>query len=427
MEILNIEKRIVLAMCADGGYHTVIDEGINEEHFILLPDVFQFIKQYVSKYGDTPTLSLLSENFKQTEWPDNSDVNEASESAVLYDIDQLKKARMKRKLIKAIEEAADYIEEEEPEQAMETMLTKLHSLKHEQLKGSVSITDGEAERRLSIYSDMVEQMNSAGMIGIPTGINTYDEKIGGWLNGQFVLFIGRLGVGKSWVLMYSAWTAWKKGYRVLYLSPEMTVEETEFRFDAINARNMEMDIKNSDLALAKLPDARLYKEYLNRLQGQNRRDFITADSDLNKRFTISGIQSMIFEYKPDVVCVDGVYLMGDEEGAEQSWQKMMHLGYGLKNIAMTNKVVVLASTQANREAAAKEFMTPKAHQIAYGDALAQAADKVFGIAQLEEGFIKIGTVKMRNGMWCPEIMIEFDVDSGNIKETDEIEPDGEYF
>jgi len=213
----------------------------------------------------------------------------------------------------------------------------------------------------------------------------------------------------------------------MYLSPEMTVEETEFRFDAINAHHMEVSIKNSDLTLAKLPDARLYKDYLAQLQGQNRRDFITADSDLNRRFTISGIQSMIFEYKPDMVCIDGVYLMEDEEGAEQSWQKMMHLGYGLKNLAMINKVVIMASTQANREAAAKEFMTPKAHHISYGDALAQAADRVFGIAMIDESTIKIGTIKVRSGKWCPELMIQFDVDSGDIKELAEVETEGDYF
>jgi len=300
--------------------------------------------------------------------------------------------------------------------ALDFLATKVVELKGiTEDRSHLSYTDRDAIKRADDFADRMIKANQERTLGIPTGITVFDKVTGGWMPGQLASIIGRLNEGKSWLLMFFCIEAYKSGSSILFLSPEMTVQETELRFDTL----LSQSFRNTDLTLGRQTiDVQEYKAFLEELQ--ERSDWITYDSiPGGKPFTLSSIQALTNLHKPDVLAIDGIPLIADELGAEQSWQKMINVGYGLKGIAINYGVVVLSTSQATRESADKGI--PKLHQISYGDALAQACDKVIGIHKVSPTKVKMSMPKNRGGKVIGEFYIHFDVDVGKISMLEESE------
>jgi hypothetical protein len=91
------------------------------------------------------------------------------------------------------------------------------------------------------------------------------------------------------------------------------------------------------------------------------------------RSGIQSLQSKIEEFEPTIVFADSVYLMkamNNKEGA--FWQDVAEIAYGLKELAMVNKIPIIATSQANRKGEDTKGSTMA--EIAYGDTFAQACD-----------------------------------------------------
>jgi replicative DNA helicase len=281
----------------------------------------------------------------------------------------------------------------------------------------LSYTDKNATVRAEALADRMIKANQELTLGIPTGIPILDSVTGGWLPGQFASIIGRMNEGKSWLLMAFCVEAYKHGAKILFLSPEMTKDETELRFDTLMSRRF----KNTDLTLGKPTiDVEEYKDFLTELE--ERSDWITYDSvPGGKSFTVSNIQALVNLHKPDLLAIDGIPLIGDDLVGSESWQKMLGVCYGLKGIAVNHGVIVLSTSQANRDSAQYKGI-PKLENISYGEALAQAADAIVSLRLVKPTRVKIGMPKNRGGKIIGEFYLNFDVDNGIIEQlSDEVE------
>ena len=68
--------------------------------------------------------------------------------------------------------------------------------------------------------------------GIPTGIQQFDQLVGGLTKGEFGVIAGKPGIGKTAMMVSFAAHAWLQGYNVLYATIEMPKSPIEFRLDA---------------------------------------------------------------------------------------------------------------------------------------------------------------------------------------------------
>jgi replicative DNA helicase len=255
-------------------------------------------------------------------------------------------------------------------------------------------------------------------IGLKTGLSFFDDNMIGWLPGNLIAIIGRPGIGKSWLLMYLACFAYYfGGARVAYLSPEMAIPEVEDRWDTIKSAFEGEGFSNESLTSGKV-NLPKYKKYLESTSKRN--DWVTLDSNEGKAFSLASAQSIVDEFQPDLVCVDGLILMDSgNAGDGESWEAMRKLAYGLKNIAQNNKIVIMAASQAGRNAAGA---MPELHQIYGGDALAQAADVAIMVSDVAEAgneaeaFTRYITIpKRRSGKtFAKKMKLRFNVDRGSI-------------
>jgi predicted ATP-dependent serine protease len=221
--------------------------------------------------------------------------------------------------------------------------------------------------------------------------------------------VGRLGVGKSTLAQYLACQTYKTGKRVLFLSPEMSVDEVHLRWDTFMGKMNGYTFLNDKLQTGEV-NMKEYKKWLEEVKV--RKDWLTLDSANGKKFNVSNIKGFINEFSPDLVVVDGVALL--EGIGEQSWLKVMDVSYGLKSLAQNHKIVIMATMQANREV--KDDM-PRPDQVSFGDAFMQACDCGIFIQQnINKPDIRFITIpKRRNGKAInTAIQIDFDINSGMI-------------
>ena len=402
-------EQIVLSVTSDNQLAHLLKQGVDKSYFVQYPEIFEFVVNYFQKYSKIPAKTTMEKRF---------DFKFKLADDYEWYVDCLMESKVRRDLSAILDISIEHLENNAVD-ALDYLAGKITALKSSVGDNShMSYTDRDASKRADELADKMIRVNQDKVLGIPTGVEVFDTTAGGWMPGQLVSIVGRLNEGKSWLLMYFCVAAYKAGMKILFVSPEMTIDEMELRFDSLISRHF----SNMDLTLGRPGiDVDEYKKYLEKLE--KRDDWVTYDSiPGGKSFTISSLQGLVHLHKPDILAVDGIPLISDESGAETSWQKMANVGYGLKGIAMNNKIVVLSTSQANREAASDRAI-PKLHQISYGDALGQACDKVIGLVRISQDRIKIALLKNRGGRIIGEMHFNFKVDLGDISQYEPIGED----
>ena len=123
------------------------------------------------------------------------------------------------------------------------------------------------------------------------------------------------------------------------------------------------------------------------------------------------------KYSPDLVVVDGVYLLSDDS-TRAKWEQNDNLFKGLKNIAMAHEIPVFCTTQAGREAV-DLFKPPKLNQVANGDALVRASDIAFAMSKVEDEDNQryLYYMKQRDDVEIKDkSVLHWDVDIGDVQE-----------
>lgn len=257
----------------------------------------------------------------------------------------------------------------------------------------LSITDSSMNRRMEHYEVMAHDPGSRGIL---TGISYFDEKIKiGWKPGELIGVVGRTYIGKSWLLLFFGIAAWQTGKRVLFVSPEMSIEETEARFDGLIMAKNDLVIDVSHLYRGYVPSQQM-KEVAERVAASDR--WITYACSDEGRFGLGELARLIQQHHPDILIVDGLPLLESGNKRQQMWESIKDLSYGLKRLAVRANVAIIISHQANRSAH-NIARPPGLHEISLGDAFAQACDRLLALSrpQQQENILRITVQKFRKG------------------------------
>ena len=92
---------------------------------------------------------------------------------------------------------------------------------------------------------------------------------------------------------------------------------------------------------------------------------------------VSDVVAVIEREKPDLIVVDGAYLMEDEQGAREDWARITHITRDLKKVAKRLKKPILINTQADQRTTKKSG--PNLGDIKYSQAIAQDSDNVLAL------------------------------------------------
>ena len=130
------------------------------------------------------------------------------------------------------------------------------------------------------------------------------------------------------------------------------------------------------------------------------------------------INSLVRKHNPELVVIDGVYLISTGDKRQAVWEQSHSLFYGLKNLATATNTPIVVSTQATREAS-NMYTPPRADQVAFGDALIRASDVAISMCQLQNEDDKrvVQFQKYRDGKLAKEMTVmNWEVNNGDIKE-----------
>lgn len=358
------------------------------------------VKEYISTYGDFPLLSYISGEMHLNHLVDTS-LNGAPVPSIFESF--VKKTRInlvKRILEEEISRAAAYKEDVEPAR----ILTKLKALPSLDINAGGSLL---AEFDDDIFNPDLNE-------GIPTGLEMIDN-LGGFKKGNLITIVATPKTGKTTLMTQLAAKFYSEGYKVLFVTLEMSKQEIDEKTYSIIGEFDDMLLLNRSPLLKELKP-----RVFNRIQ--------YIDTIIGGVLTIKhGIgmtpEKLVFlqkeEFKNtgrpyDIVIVDGFYLM--PSSVEGIWQSVQHNVQVLKQFAMGNEEeglppsVVLCTSQL---VAGSDGMSPE--DVKKSKAIIEISNSLISLVKLDEtNRLRLQFLAQRRGPGHGYTDFNFDWSNGHI-------------
>lgn len=409
-EALDVEHRLICRILTEPeDWMTVANAAINPEFFQNPKHrkVWKRISEFYAQYHEVPSIPVLRQDFPKETYRFIK-VDESIE----YLIDEIRESRKAALIEQTMAEVAELWEIGDytaAERAMSAGNAAIHR--------AVPVADDmdltkTADERLAYYLE--RQDTDDGMIGIPTGYKSLDKATSGLQDEQLVVFTGFAKHGKSTVTLDVARAVHLAGKVVLYVNFEMSNREQGERYDA----------RRAGVSLTRLRNGTLDEKEWDRLERSVRTlaempNSFVLSADRSSTMTLSGIQAKVDQIRPDVVIVDGVYMMEDEQGeAKGSSQALTNITRGFKRMAQKNKIPIVITTQSLEWKAGKRGRLDRG-SVGYSSSFIQDADVLIGVERSEDD-PDIQTIKIMAARNCPpmDFYIRHDWDKGTVEELD---------
>jgi len=364
----NNEERLLSKAIRSRDIQPLLECGVQEDWFFndLNKQVWKFVSKHNEKYGEVPTAVTVRDNFPTY-------TLHAVEDSIEYLLDQLIEYRKRQKTIDALLEAQQAVSQQDHNTALQTMASAAQILMNDNQRDSTD--ENLSDHPMQRYDEYIAiKTRPNGLLGLSTGFKTIDEITSGVLKQQLWTIAAPPKTGKSVLAMQMAIRAQDENQRVMFQSFEMTAREMKTRYDAMRSH-----ISHKRLIMGALrPDEE--KSYLNHL-GMARDDFWMPDTVASR--TITGLCAKVEKYKPDILFVDGMYLMFDEEtGETESERSLRSLTRGMKRVAQRYDIPVVVSTQTLRSKMRGGKVT--ADSIGYTSSFLQDSDIVLVLQRQDE-------------------------------------------
>lgn len=364
----NNEERLLSKAIRSRDIQPLLECGVQEDWFFndLNKQVWKFVSKHNEKYGEVPTAVTVRDNFPTY-------TLHAVEDNIEYLLDQLIEYRKRQKTIDALLEAQQAVSQQDHNTALQTMASAAQILMNDSQRDSTD--ENLSDHPMQRYDEYIAiKTRPNGLLGLSTGFKTIDEITSGVLKQQLWTIAAPPKTGKSVLAMQMAIKAQDENQRVMFQSFEMTAREMKTRYDAMRSH-----ISHKRLIMGALrPDEE--KSYLNHL-GMARDDFWMPDTVASR--TITGLCAKVEKYKPDILFVDGMYLMFDEEtGETESERSLRSLTRGMKRVAQRYDIPVVVSTQTLRSKMRGGKVT--ADSIGYTSSFLQDSDIVLVLQRQDE-------------------------------------------
>jgi len=227
---------------------------------------------------------------------------------------------------------------------------------------------------------------TAKTLGLPTGLSDLDKILNGGLRRGGLITIGaRPGMGKS-ALAETIACNMSPDYSVLFLSMEMPETEVTERAVANWGK-----VSASRLATAAVLEDEWPKITLAAGQAQAANLFIDDQPGLTLLEVMTKARGVKRKHGLDVLIIDYLQLMAGSE--EKRYQQIEAITKGLKILAKTLNIAVLALSQFSREIEKRPNPRPKPSDFRDGGSIEQDSDVLLGLYREEQDKPDIETIK----------------------------------
>ena len=396
---MNNEAKLLSKVIEERSIGLVLERGINEEWFADANDkkIFTFVHDHYSKYQESPSIEVVVDNFPTYELL-------YVEDTIDYFIDRLVENRRKISIIRTLDSAITSLDKDKDHEgaliAMERGLIRLEE------EGLTQSNDLEITREAAnVLTEYEYRKKNPGMLGLATGFPTIDLSTSGLQPEQLVVIVAPPKTGKSQIALQMAVNVHKAGMVPMFQSFEMNNHEQSQRHDSMRAH-----ISNARLRRGKLQtteEAR-YKKMLSYMEQAHPFHLVDAVNGL----TIDSLLAKAEQLNPDILFVDGVYLMLDQvTGEANTPQALTNITRGLKRVAQRLNIPIVITTQTLLWKMKGGKVS--ADSIGYSSSFFQDSDVILGLEPVDgdESVRLLKVVQARN---CPpsETSITWNWDTG---------------
>ncbi len=402
-----VELQVLSKVLNDKSLSILELNNITSDYFITYQTEYDFIMDHVQRYGNVPDKETFISKF-----PDFTIVS-VSESDE-YLINTFNEEYLYSKAVPIVQKIAELMQSDS-NAAVEYLHGKLDELQVRSAVKGVDIISG-AQKRFEEYMDMKEHPE---MYSISSGFDQLDDVTGGWRRGEeLVVLFARTGQGKSWVLIKTLEHAWRQGYRVGLIEPEMSGSKTGYRFDTLYGH-----LSNSAMVRGQeLPE---YEKYIEDLKQSKTPFFVAHPREFSRKVTVQKLKSFVKTNQLDILGIDGISYLTDERArrGDSITTQLTNISEDLMDLSIELGIPVLVVVQSNREGA-KEDKAPSLESIRDSDGISYNASIVISMRQ-KDSRAEMVVSKNRNGITGTRLNYLWDIDKGvfNYVENDEV--DGE--
>lgn len=349
--------------------------------FLGHKEEFDFIKEFRGKFNKFPSPDSFKKKFPAVV------LGKPSES-IKYYLEEMGDKFIYEGLAKINDRLVDGLSNEKPVDVLAKLSKDLNAFQN------IRRTKLDHNYSDQVSRDLrVKKYESRGKLspinGIPTGWSPLDLETFGFQNEELIFLVARQGSYKTWSLISWALNAWKKGFSPMFFSKEMGASAISRRMDALLTG---VAFKELRLGLKGIELDRFNKTLTKQSKGLG--PFHIVDSSGVSGFAPDFIWEKVKQYKPDVVFIDGVYLLGGK--GQSMWEAQTSVTRALKDITLSEFVPIVGTNQANRAAAGKNKKIGT-ENMAYSDSYGQDADAVIAQNRIYD---------KDNQRWANKVLVE---------------------
>ena len=391
-----VELQIISKILKDKNLSLLTLNNITDDYFITYQSEYEFIKNHVYNYGNVPDRETFLAKF-----PDFTIV-EVSETDK-YLIDTFNEEHLYAKAVPVVNKIAELMQTD-ANAAVEYLNSQLESLK---VRSAVMGTDiiSQARKRYEEYEEMKANPEK---FQISTGFDQLDRIIGGWRRGEeLVVMFARTGQGKSWLLIKSLQHAWRQGYRVGLIEPEMSDIKTGYRFDTLFGHLSNRSMVRGE----ELPG---YSEYIDDLEKRETPFFVVSPKEFNRKITVSKLRSFVETNNIDILGIDGISYLTDErmKRGDNRTTQLTNISEDLMDLSIELKLPIIVIAQSNREGAGQDE-APALENIRDSDGIAYNCSIAISARQ-KDSKAELNVLKNRNGVTGDKLSYLWDIDTGKF-------------
>lgn len=364
------EVRLISRAIRTRDISPLLERGVESNWFFNEDSriIWEFLRNHWTKYQEVPTATTVLDNFPTYKLL-------AVDDSLDYLLDQLIEFRKRQKSIEVVQQAADAIAVGDHNSAIKIMGQGFATLIDE---GSSSPTEidltKDAMGRYQEYLDIKTRPN--GLLGLATGFQVMDMATAGLQPGQLVTIIAPPKTGKSVLAMQMAVNVHNDGFVPMFQSFEMSNLEQQHRHDAMRAH-----ISHGRMVRGALnpSEETRYQKMLTDMEGMHK--FYLTESISGA--TVSQLAIKLEKLRPQILFVDGVYLMFDEISQERGTPlALKNITQSMKRLAQKYAIPIVQSTQVLSYKMKKGQVT--ADSIGYSSSFHQDSDVIFALQRQDE-------------------------------------------
>lgn len=410
---MDVEHKAICALLTEGNLKPFNDARIRPEHFASAThrEVFEAILEHVARYGQVPVPDTIEDKF-----PDYQ-VREPGEPVTVY-LDRLRERHRGRLLENGLVRAVNALDAEDLpgcESAISALLASLAAGTTSGLHADLRLTGADRLARYLAFKD-----NPDGLRGWPTGFPTIDRATLGLQPGQLIVLGGQAKGGKTTVLASIARYAHRYAYEhgtecvPLIYTIEMGIDEIAELLDSQYA-----GVNSQKLRAGQLNQA----EWMRVERAVRDLEVMGASFHIEKGIaqmtTLGEIASRLEHHKPDLLLVDGIYLMKDEVSGEVGTPRAItSITQGFKALADTWQIPTVITSQI---LPSKVDRKTGAGAASFGWSSSFAMDASVALAMDPTEDDEIKRLKIVASRTCPnvDVYLHFDWEHGTCAEMAE--------